>query len=231
MTFKTTYMGNWENARYPDSGGADPTRDTHIVMDWRAVKAFEYSHPRTRAAGDGPRQRGIAPRERHPSRIAPPPNGVPATVRVAPRRYGVAHFRGCRPPQCPMISVAKYDISDAVSSAPGLASFRTHFPDDPSLAYTYTYNHNRTRTAMESASHGAPWIAGRIGHGASPIRQDSAAEGIACAAEDPAEWLLNDSSLLCWTRHCRSLGDANGRIWPSGWGCWIGGRRHGQTCT
>jgi hypothetical protein len=76
-------------------------------------------------------------------------------------------------------------IEHALSHALKLASSRRPFPDDPSLTYTYiriyiyTCGRNGIRTAIQFALRGARWIPGRIGQGASPISQDSIAEGIA----------------------------------------------------
>jgi hypothetical protein len=51
-------------------------------------------------------------------------------------------------------------IEHALNNSPGLPSFSTPFPDDPSLIYThsYAYNHNRIRTAIQLALRGARLI-------------------------------------------------------------------------
>jgi hypothetical protein len=74
-------------------------------------------------------------------------------------------------------------MEHALNNAPELASFRTPFPDDPSLIYTHSQG--GIRTAIQFALRGARRILGRIGPGASPISQDSIVDGIAYAAEHP----------------------------------------------
>jgi hypothetical protein len=121
-------------------------------------------------------------------------------------------------------------IEHALNDAAELASFWTPSQDDPSLIHAYS--HCKGRTAIQFALRGARWMLGRIGQGASPISQDSIAEGIAYAAEHPdgiaperfVHYVFDSASSI------RSSGDTNCGNWTLARGCWIGGRRHGESC-
>jgi hypothetical protein len=93
-------------------------------------------------------------------------------------------------------------IEHALNDAPELASFRTPFPDDPSLIYVY--NQNRIRTAIRLALRGARWILGCVGQGASPICRTLLRNASPTPPDIRMELLLNDSSITCSIRHRRS---------------------------